>query len=238
MSVQRIAGCLLEPGDSPKSSLNSSHDSTEKIGKAGRLPSAVDYSSQLLPVRDQGSSDQCVAYATCTMKEHQDSVGSYLEVDDLYAQRKNPKGSGMYVSDALDVLVRRGVAPNPQNHRIKIWTQEYPPKDTLDSVKTALVMRGICVASFPCDLDAKDEKFWRVDSTSNQNGHAVALVGYDDSKESFKLRNSWGRGYGDNGYAWISYSDFRTYCRAAYSTIDSDGLPNPEKAKGCNCILM
>jgi hypothetical protein len=174
------------------------------------------------------------------MKEHQDTVGVYLEVDDLYNKRKSPQGSGMYVSDALDILERRGVAPHPEQHRIKVWWQDFPPRDSLDAVKSALVGHGVLVASFPCNVDAPDEKFWRVDQTSG-SGHAVALVGYDDNRGAFKLRNSWGRRYGDNGYAWISYSDFRTYCRAAYSSMDADGRANPEPkgdAEGCKCILM
>lgn len=214
-------------------------EGSEKPVKAGRLPSSVDYSSQLLPVRDQGGSDKCVAYATCAMKEHQDSVGVYLEVDDLYAQRKNANGSGMYVTDALDILVRSGVAPNRPRHMIKVWWQDYVPKGSLESVKEALSYRGILVASFPCNLDAPDEKFWATNNTDN--GHCVAIVAYDDNKGAFKLRNSWGRSYGDNGYAWIPYADFRTYCRAAYSATDSDSKPNsesPKKTPCCECILI
>jgi C1A family cysteine protease len=36
-------------------------------------------------------------------------------------------------------------------------------------------------------------------------GHAVALVGYDDSKNTFIARNSWGTGWGDRGYFYMPY---------------------------------
>lgn len=36
-------------------------------------------------------------------------------------------------------------------------------------------------------------------------GHAVLCVGYDDSREAFLCRNSWGTGWGDQGYFWIPY---------------------------------
>lgn len=36
-------------------------------------------------------------------------------------------------------------------------------------------------------------------------GHAVLLVGYDDSKEWFIVRNSWGEGWGDHGYCYMPY---------------------------------
>jgi len=36
-------------------------------------------------------------------------------------------------------------------------------------------------------------------------GHAVAMVGYDDTKKMFKVRNSWGNQWGDGGYFWMPY---------------------------------
>lgn len=39
-----------------------------------------------------------------------------------------------------------------------------------------------------------------------QGGHAVAVVGYDDSLSSFIVRNSWGPGWGAAGYFYLPYS--------------------------------
>lgn len=38
-----------------------------------------------------------------------------------------------------------------------------------------------------------------------QGGHAVVLVGYDDKKGAFLVRNSWGTGWGMSGYFWMAY---------------------------------
>lgn len=38
-------------------------------------------------------------------------------------------------------------------------------------------------------------------------GHAVSLVGYDDTKRAWLIRNSWAKDWGDQGYAWISWDD-------------------------------
>jgi cathepsin L len=35
--------------------------------------------------------------------------------------------------------------------------------------------------------------------------HAIALVGWDDSKRAWLLKNSWGTGWGIRGYMWIRY---------------------------------
>lgn len=37
-------------------------------------------------------------------------------------------------------------------------------------------------------------------------GHAVVLVGYDDSSKTFIFRNSWGTGWGDRGYGSLPYA--------------------------------
>ena len=44
----------------------------------------------------------------------------------------------------------------------------------------------------------------------NEGGHAMCVVGYDDTINggSFRIVNSWGTGWGDNGYFWLSYKDF------------------------------
>jgi len=36
-------------------------------------------------------------------------------------------------------------------------------------------------------------------------GHAVVLVGYDDARGAFKVRNSWGKDWGLGGYFWMDY---------------------------------
>ncbi len=40
-------------------------------------------------------------------------------------------------------------------------------------------------------------------------GHAMTIVGYDDTKKHFIVRNSWGSNWGDKGYCYMPY-DFLT----------------------------
>lgn len=73
---------------------------------------------------------------------------------------------------------------------------------------------------------AKDElgnhiyrKFKKVDGA-----HAMLVVGYDDAMNAFKVVNSWGLEWGNNGFVWIDYkafyeamddtSDFKILCEA------------------------
>lgn len=49
-------------------------------------------------------------------------------------------------------------------------------------------------------------------------GHAQCVVGYDDRKYggAFLIMNSWGSQWGNNGFAWVRYSDFKYFVREAY----------------------
>jgi hypothetical protein len=46
--------------------------------------------------------------------------------------------------------------------------------------------------------------------------HLMTLVGYDERRQAFRLINSWGRGWGDRGYAWIGYDLLRSRITGAY----------------------
>ena len=56
------------------------------------------------------------------------------------------------------------------------------------------------------------------DNKDSLNPHALCLIGYDDNKfgGAFELLNSYGKGYGDQGFVWIRYSDFMVYFRQIY----------------------
>lgn len=53
-------------------------------------------------------------------------------------------------------------------------------------------------------------------------GHAIAIVGYDDNRKVFKFKNSWGTGWGDNGYGYLPYSYVRYFSIISWATIDED----------------
>lgn len=50
---------------------------------------------------------------------------------------------------------------------------------------------------------------------SSLGGHAMLVVGYDDSKSAFKVRNSWSTGWGFSGYCWIGYTTFKNKVKLA-----------------------
>ena len=51
-------------------------------------------------------------------------------------------------------------------------------------------------------------------------GHAIAIVGYDDDIGGFKFVNSWGPGWGCDGYAYLSYDLVQQYAWEAWVMTD------------------
>ena len=37
------------------------------------------------------------------------------------------------------------------------------------------------------------------------SGHAMIAIGYDDTRKAIRMQNSWGRTFGEGGYAWLGY---------------------------------
>ena len=66
---------------------------------------------------------------------------------------------------------------------------------------------------------------WRPTERPNREygGHAMCVVGYDDDMfgGAFEIQNSWGTGWGNDGYIWISYADFASFAVEAYEIIEN-----------------
>lgn len=85
----------------------------------------------------------------------------------------------------------------------------------------APVVIGMMVGqSYMQDMKGKD--LWQPAPGDQQmsgfGGHAQCVVGYDDKKYggSFLIMNSWGPEWGNNGFAWVRYGDFKYFVREAY----------------------
>ena len=138
--------------------------------------------------------------------------------------------SGATIADGMSVLTNRGCPPSAlwpdkpanlylmpstmiltQAAKHRLLDAESVPQDLI-SIKTALanwrpVVIGISVyESFESDSMAKTGIATM--PTANEQlmgGHAVTLVGYDDTVARFLVRNSWGKDWGQNGYFWLPY---------------------------------
>lgn len=175
------------------------------------------------------------------------SVSQQYSPKDLFWSISNSnKGSdcnGTNFEPAFDVMVERGIAPldevpytnlgdcsdSPQsswtssaaNHKIVSYRKiNYE----VNTVKNYLAEgRAVAIGARLGDNFMK----WNDDTpissdTYNNPGmqhayHAMAVCGYDDSKQAFRVVNSWNTAWGDNGYIWVDYNFFvNNFCFAAF----------------------
>ncbi len=54
---------------------------------------------------------------------------------------------------------------------------------------------------------------------SKEPNHAVMIIGWDNTKKAFLIQNSWGRDWGENGFAWIQYGSNRIGSYSQWAVI-------------------
>ena len=72
---------------------------------------------------------------------------------------------------------------------------------------------------------------WQYDSTVNNGGHVIVLIGYDRAKQQFQAKNSWG----GTSFLWVSY-DFIQHCAADQHYITD--VVNPAQGKNKRAFWM
>src|ERR1035441_7421720 len=78
-----------------------------------------------------------------------------------------------------------------------------PPRSTLFPYTT--LFRSACFSCYPEFDDAcKNNEVYIYKNPQNlpSDGHCIVIIGYDDTKQAWLIRNSWGTGWGTNGYGW------------------------------------
>lgn len=98
-----------------------------------------------------------------------------------------------------------------------------PVRKSLSENKPVVIGMTCCTSSFEKSY-GKD--VWDISITDNEPsfGHAMTIVGYDDKKYggAFLVMNSWGEEWGNKGFIWIRYNDFKRFTKYAYELIESD----------------
>lgn len=104
----------------------------------------------------------------------------------------------------------------------------------IDVIKNAIVQHGALAAAVNADSDFiahNPTKREVLDKPHiGKRNHAINVVGWDDDRGAWLIRNSWGEKWGDKGYAWLKYGtyDLSFFSWADVTKMDSPGAPEPE----------
>lgn len=166
-------------------------------------------------------------------KEYGPSTEELSNLSEAYvywnAKEYDPdKSEGTSIRYAMQVLYNKGVPtesfwpysdsvtgqPRPGSEEAAAWAKigSYWRVSSLEEILTALSKQPIpigieCFQEF--ENVGRDGIVPLPTSKSiSLGGHALCLVGYDDNKKLFKFKNSWGTGWGDNGYGYLPYEYF------------------------------
>ncbi len=129
-------------------------------------------------------------------------VFDYLMVKGAKLETENPyKSKSVFCSD-----------PSKSKYTITKWG--YIRRDagipSVQEMKEAISKYGAIAATIKVTPAFQAYKSGIFDehtpvSAPNDVNHAVTIVGWDDNKKAYLVKNSWGPQWGENGYVWVEY---------------------------------
>ena len=186
-------------------------------------------------VKHQGAISSCVAHALSTVVEYfnEKETGQYEEMSTgyIYGNRRLTlhKGKGMYTRDAVGTVAKYGDVPNsyfpvnvevpyaiekfeaevdkiePVGYHFK-FAEYFKLKDEL-AIKTSIMENGQVFFSMHWFDDIKIKNGvmqTKCIKTSKTGGHCMVIYGWNET--GWKVQNSWGGLWGDNGNVIIPYN--------------------------------
>lgn len=97
----------------------------------------------------------------------------------------------------------------------------------IQAIKRSVADRNPVIVAFKCFdsfMKVGADGIWNGAEDKQYGYHALTIVGYDDKVNggSFEIMNSWGTGWANKGFVWVSYKDMEKHCAGAYALIWSD----------------
>lgn len=168
-------------------------------------------------------------------QEEQDFVPSRLFIyyNERVIERSVDEDSGAMLRDGMKTLANQGVCPEPMWPYVLSQFATKPTPECFAEAKRHLgitymrveqdvaEMRGCVAAGFPFIFGFTVYESFESAAVARTGivpmpegdertlgGHAMCVVGYDNPRKLFIVRNSWGTGWGKKGYGTMPYAYF------------------------------
>lgn len=203
------------------------------VAAAACSPSAPAFSwvtaGKVTPVKDQDGCGSCWAFGSTAAFESSYAVRNGLLIDaseqDMLSCSGGGSCSGGWYAAVFNRMISNGIATEAsypytasnsackttvaRPYRAIAWG--YVPGGTIppvSAIKQAMCTHGGLVAAVLVTPLFQAYRSGVFNETAPNAGinHAVSLVGWDDSKQAWLLKNSWRDTWGMNGYMWIRYT--------------------------------
>ncbi len=148
----------------------------------------------------------CTASSDCT------GGSLYGALDDLVTGGTTSEASEPYTH--TNMQAKKACTPGNMPYRAVAWSPLESNWQTISSpaaIKAALCKHGPLAtriiagtASFQAYTGGVYHQVEPV-TYSGPGAHFVVIVGWDDAKGAWRIKNSWGTGWGEQGYMWIKY---------------------------------
>ena len=170
------------------------------------------------PVLDQGKTPQCVSFASCGAKRHEDRAKlpawTPYDEDAFYHRLKeldgDPTGEGTNFRTALQTALKEGI-PTTDARRLTIAAYYSVPVD-YGAIKQVVSELGevLVAIAWPTSWFSPFRNGVLPAPDSVAGGHAVRVIGWDDrrmghgpSAGNLIVRNSWGLSWGMKGSFYL-----------------------------------
>ena len=213
----KINGSLPSPSDLRDFRVSSSVTNVE-------LP--TEFRLEDYEIKDQGIVNSCVAHSLSSMLERS---GWKFSTGWIYGYRPEGyyQGEGMYPREALNTILKKGAVKKEDfdyniemedaknlvdknisklealadDYHITSYARLYSEKEIKSWMFTHNI--GVPIAIATEDLILDENNIIQIPSEYPNSGHAILIVGWNET--GFIIQNSWGKNWGDNGYAILPY---------------------------------
>lgn len=221
------------------------------------LPSMMDLRSMFLPIEDQGQEGACTAFGSLAAAEAIQKKSGVVQFKGSkqaqywltrYLEGTTANDVGASVRDAARAIALYGMGHSSLYEYVAGQYAQQPPQAVLDDAKKNLAVKYIAVpnettqiktvvaAGYPVIIGFSVYQNFPMSAGIDLvpmpqggivGGHCVVIVGYNDADDTWLCRNSWGTGWGNQGYFRLPYAYLPIAARDFWLIDTMSGTPVP-----------